>query len=150
VAETPFAAAPAPQSAAPTSATRNSRDDAPGPAAAGESAAAERRGVALSKPARTEEPVYALEPDMQRPVKISGENPEWPSPRVRAPGTIRVEAVLGSDGLLRALTFIPGDLDPRLMAELRRSLATWRFEPARRDGQPVAVRYTLTLHVDYR
>ena len=61
-----------------------------------------------------------------------------------------LETVISRDGQLRMedLRILqPEDLDPRLAAELRRILATWRFRPATRDGQPVAVRMTLTVHV---
>jgi hypothetical protein len=29
-------------------------------------------------------------------------------------------------------------------------LATWRFQPARKAGRPVAVRYTLTLNIHFQ
>ena len=149
MAEAPLAA-PAPQNAAPATVAESApQADSEGLARVGESAAAQRRGVAMAK--RAEEPLYALGPDVEPPVKISGENPNWQSAYgTRRPGTILVEAILGSDGVLRDLAFRPADLDPRMVAELRRSLASWRFQPARKDGRAVAVRYALTVHVDYR
>jgi hypothetical protein len=60
------------------------------------------------------------------------------------------EGVVGVDGALRDITLRPADLDPRLAAAVRKSLAAWRFQPARKDGEPVAVRYVVTLNIDVR
>jgi hypothetical protein len=96
--------------------------------------------------------VLSLGPGVEKPVRISGEELDLEAlrdVRMRQPLVI-VESVVGVDGVLHDVTLRPADLDPRLAAAVRRSLATWRFQPARKDGEPVAVRYVLTLNIDLR
>jgi outer membrane biosynthesis protein TonB len=62
-----------------------------------------------------------------------------------------LEAVISRQGRMEDVRFVePPDLDLRIAAELRRTLQTWRYRPATRDGQPVAVRMTITAHIRLR
>ena len=96
--------------------------------------------------AAADEEVVALGPGIVRPVKLSGASPDLQEFRV-APPLIIIESTVGTDGRLRDMSFRPADLDPRIVERLQQTLSTWRFEPARKDGRPVAVRYTLTLNI---
>jgi hypothetical protein len=93
-----------------------------------------------------------LGPGIEPPVKISGELPDFQSLRGLRfrQSLVIVDGTIGRDGILRDLSFQPRDLDPRVGDLLRRTLATWRFEPARKDGAPVALKYTLTVNIDVR
>ncbi len=140
--------APAPGPAAAVAAqseTRNrelSRRDSAASTASPAGALAEQKKVA-------DEEVLTLGPGIERPVKLSGANPDLQSFRGREapPPLIIIETTIGSDGRLGELKFRPDDLDPRIAERVRQSLATWRFQPARKDGRAVAVRYTLTLNI---
>jgi hypothetical protein len=141
------AAEPMSAAAAPSE-TRNrelSRRDADASAASRADGLAEQKALA-------DEEVLTLGPGIERPVKLSGANPDLPSFRDgRAPPPlIVIEATIGSDGRLRDLRFRPADLDPRIAERLGQTLATWRFQPARKAGRPVAVRYTLTLNIHFQ
>lgn len=60
--------------------------------------------------------------------------------------TAIVEAVIGEDGVPRHICVTSGDPDwGRIVADAVRE---WRFEPATRDGKPVAVRFSLTSKWD--
>jgi len=110
------------------------------------------RRAAPEAPASAAGHVLSLGPGMEKPVRISGESLDLNAlreVRMRQPLVI-VESVVGVDGLLHDVTLRPADIDPRLAAAVRKSLATWRFQPARKDGEPVAVRYVLTLNIDLR
>lgn len=142
------APARAPAAAAAPSETRNrelSRRDS-------DASTALRAGGLAEQKAIADEEVLTLGPGIERPVKLSGANPDLQSFRDRQapPPLIVVESTIGSDGRLRDLKFRPADLDPRIAERLRQSLATWRFQPARKDGRPVAVRYTLTLNIHFQ
>jgi len=91
--------------------------------------------------------VEALGPNIEPPVRIAGENPDLESLRgVRLrQSLVIVECVIGKDGVLRDVKLRPADLDPRLAAAVRKSLATWKFKPALKSGEPVAVYYVATL-----
>ncbi len=99
--------------------------------------------------ALADEQVAPLGPGIEPPVKLSGENPDFQSLRGMRfrKSLVIVEGTIGLDGILRDLTFQPRDLDPQLTDLLRRTLSTWRFEPARKDGRSVAVQYRVTVNI---
>lgn len=110
------------------------------------------RRAAAEEPVSTEGRVLSLGPGVEKPVRISGEDLDLNAlrdVRMRQPLVI-VESVVGVDGVLHDVTLRPADIDPRLAAAVRKSLATWRFQPARKDGEPVAVRYILTVNIHLR
>jgi len=87
---------------------------------------------------------------MSPPVRIAGANPDLGSlGKLRwRQSLILIEGTVGVDGTLQDIDIRPGDLDPRIAGLLRRTIATWRFEPARKNGNPVPVRYVVTLNID--
>lgn len=77
---------------------------------------------------------------MKAPKGIYIPNPEYSEPARRAKfhGTVMVGLVLGPDGLPRDIWIIRGvgtGLDEKSIEAVRQ----WKFEPATKDGQPVAV-----------
>lgn len=90
----------------------------------------------------------AADPDLTPPAKLSGEDPAYTDAlrRQRAIGAAAVSVVIDEEGnphapqLVQAQTTSIGFLWAALEA-----LRTWRFEPARRDGEPVVCRYTVAM-----
>jgi protein TonB len=83
---------------------------------------------------------------IEAPVRLGGEPPRYTelARRVRAEGTVIVEAVIDRDGRVveaRALKGLPYGLTESALA----AVASWRFTPASRAGRPLAVRYRLTV-----
>jgi TonB family protein len=79
------------------------------------------------------------------PRRLAGTLPAWPAeadaPGLRA-GTAAVDAVVGEDGGVREAR-IAESAGPALDRALLAAVASWRFEPGRRAGEPVAVRLTV-------
>lgn len=89
---------------------------------------------------------YRVGGDVTAPVKIAGAAPGYTelARRARINGVVILEATIerdGSVGRTRVLKSLPFGLD----TQAREAVATWRFEPARRQGRPVAVYTTLTV-----
>ena len=59
-------------------------------------------------------------------------------------GDVLLEAVIASDGTVREARVLR-PLHPDLDANALRALKTWRFEPATKDGNPVAIRSQISL-----
>jgi protein TonB len=163
----PPAAAPEPMVSADAELKERSRADAAADALLAEQAKRERAAVqtaaeaaapanaaAKAAPAPSASgPMAAAgqaEPGMSPPVRIAGANPDLGSlGKLRwRQSLILIEGTVGVDGALHDVDIRPGDLDPRIGGLLRRTIATWRFEPARKNGEPVPVRYVVTLNID--
>ncbi len=143
-------APPAPPAVAPR---REARSAAAELKAMGEMAGTPASDAAAGAPApAAESEPLTLGPGIEEPVKIGGD--ELAFDRLRAarwPPRVLIEAVVTREGRVEDIRFVkPPDLDPRIADELRRTLATWRYRSATRDGQPVAVRLTITAHIHWR
>ena len=58
------------------------------------------------------------------------------------PRSAAVEAAIDTDGRVLAVWYLSGDREwARIVAD---ALSRWEFEPATRDGEPVAVRFEVT------
>lgn len=80
--------------------------------------------------------------DVDRPpMRTAGEPPLYPaSLQVRGvEGLVLVEAVVDSDGRLREPLVVESEGPPAFVYSALRTLSAWRFDPARLDGEPVAV-----------
>jgi len=106
-------------------------------------------GKLLAEERRSAEPVIGGLAGVARPAKLSGEVPRFPFGKVQVCGSeaVRVRVLLGADGVPRRPRVVAGT-DPVLAYAAMDALRSWRFRPASRDGQPLAVPYTLTI--DYR
>jgi len=85
--------------------------------------------------------------EVTAPEKISGGDPTYTEAarRARIQGVVILEAVIDSEGKVtrsRVLKSLPFGLDEKA----RNAVASWRFNPARRGGEPVAVFYTVTVN----
>ena len=54
-----------------------------------------------------------------------------------------MEATVGTDGTARDIRLLRS-LDPGLDINATETLKRWRFEPAKKDGQPVAMRLQIS------
>jgi periplasmic protein TonB len=84
---------------------------------------------------------------MTRPVQLSGRQPRYSELARRAgiQGTVILEAVIDKAGRVSNVRILKG-LPMGLDAEAVSAVQEWVFEPARLDGRPVSVYYTLTVN----
>lgn len=91
------------------------------------------------------------DPEFTYPAKLTGDDPTYTEAlrRQRAVGTAAVSLVIDKQGTPHAPQLVESQTTSIgfLWAALE-ALRTWRFEPAQRDGEPVACRYTLTTSFD--
>ncbi len=64
------------------------------------------------------------------------------------PGPIAARLVISREGEVTEVQFLKLPKTACIAAAFRASFKDWRFEPATLDGQPVAVYYPVTAHVD--
>jgi TonB family protein len=84
-------------------------------------------GIVMAKPIYSPPAQYS---DSARKAKIRGD--------------VLLEAVIASDGTVREARVLR-PLHPDLDANAVRALKTWRFEPATKDGKPVAIRSQISM-----
>jgi hypothetical protein len=91
---------------------------------------------------RLDEPGNPVQPAR----KVQGESPKVSKAlgEVSVPKWLLLQAVVGEDGRLRDPVAI-GSL-PGMVYDALETLRAWRFEPARRAGEPVAVFYELAIN----
>lgn len=84
---------------------------------------------------------------MERPVKIYAPPPGYTEAarRSRIQGVAIVEAIIDLDGRVTAVRIVK-DLPMGLGEAAARAVRAWRFEPATRNGRPIAVYYSLSVH----
>jgi len=106
--------------------------------------------IGWNGPVGTPEPqneVIRFNGTMTRPVHLSGRQPRYSelARRSGVQGTVILEAIIDKKGRVsnvRILKGLPFGLD----AEAVSAVQGWTFEPARQDGRPVSVYYTLTVN----
>jgi protein TonB len=83
---------------------------------------------------------------MERPVRQGGAEPSYTAIARRAgeQGVVILDAVIDTSGRVTEIDVLRG-LRFGLTESAVRAVRTWRFEPARLNGRPVAVRYNLTI-----
>jgi len=96
-----------------------------------------------------EEPKAPLKmtPAMTPPVLVSGSVPEYTPEAIaqRVEGRVAAECVITEEGAVTQCRIVQS-LPPMDQAVLR-ALATWRCNPARLDGEPVAVEHVFALRL---
>ncbi len=75
---------------------------------------------------------------------IHREWPPWQEDPVRFPGMIIIESVIDRHGRVCAARLLKGS--GPLAESAVESLKRWRFEPARVNGRPIPVYFTLSLN----
>jgi hypothetical protein len=91
----------------------------------------------------------AVTPEIRRPEKISGGLPDLQKAAQGKPyflGTCILAVVIGKQGTVGEVHVLtPAEGAPEIRGTLAAALSTWKFRPGIRNGQPVAVRYFLTV-----
>ena len=103
--------------------------------------------VGSPAPPEPRERIVRYNGTMTRPVQLSGRQPRYSELARRAAiqGTVILEAVIDKEGRVsnvRILKGLPMGLDTEAVAAVQ----DWIFEPAKLDGRPVSVYYTLTVN----
>lgn len=80
------------------------------------------------------------------PTVLNGPQPEYPEAAREAgvTGVVVLDALIDADGHVRALEELKSP-SPELTEAAIRAVEQWTFSPAQMDGEPVAVRYTLSI-----
>ncbi|MEA2558908.1 MAG: hypothetical protein QOH06_412 [Acidobacteriota bacterium] len=103
--------------------------------------------VSLAQEPAPAGPPYRVGGNVTRPEKVSGEPPAYTieARKARVQGVVIVEAVIDEQGNVmdaKVLKGLPAGLDEATLEAVR----SWKFDPARMDGKPVPVYYTLTVN----
>jgi protein TonB len=107
-------------------------------------------GIGWTGPVTAPQPqteVVRFNGTMSRPVMLAGRQPRYTELARRAgtQGTVILEAVIDKKGRVSNVRILKG-LPMGLDAEAVAAVQDWTFEPAKMDGRPVAVYYTLTVN----
>lgn len=84
---------------------------------------------------------------MTRPKVLNAPQPKYPEEarKARVQDVVVLELDIRADGTVAGATSVKGTV-PELIAAAKEAALQWTFEPARdKSGEPVAVRYTITL-----
>lgn len=107
--------------------------------------------VAQSAPSATEQsagsdPVYKVGADVTAPVPVYRPEPEISEQsRVqKRSGIVTLTAIIRNDGRVGDVK-ITGGYDPEFDAAALKALKQWTFDPARKDGVPVAVKVNIEV-----
>jgi len=87
------------------------------------------------------EPVYSYGPGITQAKAIYTPQPKYTEAarKAKIQGEVVMDVVIGADGKTRDVKVLRS-LEPSLDAKAVEALKTWRFEPATKDGHPVATR----------
>jgi TonB family protein len=106
-----------------------------------------RGGAAASESSSsgTTAPLF-VQGEVRKPVVIERVQPVYSlrARHQRIEGAVILETIIGTDGRVADVRVLKG-LRGLTMAAIR-CLRQWRFEPARRDGEPVPVYFTVTVN----
>lgn len=86
--------------------------------------------------------------DVLAPVKLSGQDPQYP-PSLRGSGVrefIILQVFVDKKGRPGRPDVVKGGARPVLLLNTLEAMKDWRFKPARLHGKPVEVSYTLTVN----
>lgn len=94
--------------------------------------------------------VYTIGHGVKPPRRISGSEPEYDdkSRKEKTSGTVVLSLIVTKDGRATDIKIV-NSLTSRLDEQAIKAVSKWRFEPATKDGEPVAVRISVeaTFHV---
>ncbi len=94
-----------------------------------------------------DKPVYKVDGEIEHPVKISAPPPQYPEDcrAEKVMGLVVLDTVIDATGRVVDVS-VEESPDNRLSEAAMDAIRTWVFEPATLEGQPVAVRYVLTVN----
>jgi TonB family protein len=103
--------------------------------------------LGLQKSSAQSEPIYKVGGDVTMPSVIYKVDPEYTDDAhdAKIQGTVVLSVVVGADGLAHDVS-ITRSLDPGLDRNAAVVIQQWRFAPATRNGEPVAVRATIEIN----
>jgi protein TonB len=98
---------------------------------------------------KTSEAVYEIGDGVTAPKPVYTPDPEYAerARRKKIHGAVLLEMIVTAEGGVRDLKVMKS-LDPGLDKQAIAAVRTWRFEPATKDGKPVAAH--LKTEVDFR
>jgi TonB family protein len=91
-----------------------------------------------------EEQVYELGPGITAPKIVHQVSPEHPAEGFRIAGTVLIGLVVSSRGEPRDVRILKS-LDKGVDQNAVDAVRQWRFEPAKKAGEPVAVRLSIEI-----
>ncbi len=100
--------------------------------------------LAFTAFAQTAEPVVPMGPGVTPPRVTQQVQPEHPAKGFRISGTVLVSLVVSSEGVpteVRVVKSLEKEIDQSAVEAVKK----WHFDPARKDGQPVAVKVTVEI-----
>jgi TonB family protein len=104
------------------------------------------RSFGQSSAAESDEKVYDLGPGVSPPRVTKQVNPNYKTARgVKLEGAVTVVLVVSSQGVPRDVRVAKG-LDKDIDQSAIDAVREWRFSPARKDDQPIAVRISLEIN----
>lgn len=87
-------------------------------------------------------------PGFTPPVRLHFPSPALPADRRNERGVAIFDTVIDTSGALHCVRPLSiRGLSPEFVADAKQTLSLWRFEPAKIDGEPKWVTYTLTVEV---
>jgi protein TonB len=95
-------------------------------------------------PAQSDETVVPLGPGVTPSRVVRQVQPEHPAKGFRISGTVLISLVVSSTGApkdVRIARSLEKDIDQSAVDAVQK----WQFEPARKDGQPVATKVTVEI-----
>ncbi|MEM8929951.1 MAG: M56 family metallopeptidase [Acidobacteriota bacterium] len=103
--------------------------------------------VPMTSMAHPEKEIHRVDGDVEKPIRIAGDVATYPDQARadRVEGKVVVETVIDTDGRIvskQVVQSLRHDVDQAALDVLD----TWRFKPARLDGEPVEVFYNLTFN----
>lgn len=90
------------------------------------------------------ETVFQMGPGVTPPRVTHQVQPDHPSRGFRITGTVLIGLVVGSSGEPREIKVLQS-LDKDVDQAAARAVSQWRFDPAKKDGKPVAVRISVEI-----
>jgi TonB family protein len=92
------------------------------------------------------DPIFRVKDGVTPPLKIAGAPPTYPEDcrQEKVMGVVIAEAVIEASGRVVDVTILRSP-DNRLSEAALDAIRDWVFEPATLEGEPVAVRYALTV-----
>jgi protein TonB len=95
-------------------------------------------------PASAGEEVYPVGAGVSQPRVIQQVQPEHPAKGFRISGTVLIGLIVGSDGEPRDVHVVKS-LEKEIDQSAVQAVQKWRFEPAKKDGKPVAVKVSVEI-----
>ncbi len=96
--------------------------------------------IAQDQPDKTSETVYELGNGVKAPKPVYMPDPEYTDSarKKKINGSVTLAMIVTAEGNVRDLKVVKG-LDKGLDKQALAAVSTWKFEPATKDGKPVAV-----------